>query len=511
MDTYAVPAYPALRDDVRAEVCVLGSGIAGMSAAYELAREGRAVVVLDAGPLCGGETARTTAHVTSALDDQYVTLARIHGAEEAALLAESHRAAVDRIAAISAAEGIDCDLERLDGYLVLAPGDSPESLERERDAARRAGLAVELVPRAPVEAFPRGPALRYGGQAQLHPLRYVAGLARAVVAAGGRIFTDTRAVGLDGTHPLTVTTERGPTVTADHVIVATNSPISERVHLHVRQTSCRTYVVAGACPRGAFPRILLWDTADPYHYVRSHPAPAPAHGAPADVLIVGGEDHVVGHEEHPEQRWERLEAWARERFPFVPAWTWRWSGEVQEPHDHIGFIGPSPGGPATVHVITGDSGDGITHGVVGALVVADRIAGRPNPWATLYQPDRRVRGGLGELASHNLSVAWHYTEWLRGGEVRSYDEIPRGSGAVVRRGLRKLAVFRDDDGTVTERSASCTHLRCVVHWNAAERSWDCPCHGSRYDAFGRVLNGPATADLARVGEEPSEVGGGGGR
>jgi len=178
---------------------------------------------------------------------------------------------------------------------------------------------------------------------------------------------------------------------------------------------------------------------------------------------------------------------------------------VQEPNDHLGYFGASPSGPPTVHVITGDSGDGMTHCVIGALVVADRIAGRANPWATLYQPDRRLRGGFADLASHNASVAWHYTEWLRGGEVRSYDEIPPGSGAVVRRGLRKLAVFRDDDGTVTERSASCAHLRCVVHWNAAERSWDCPCHGSRYDAHGRVTNGPATEDLAKVGEEREDA------
>jgi glycine/D-amino acid oxidase-like deaminating enzyme/nitrite reductase/ring-hydroxylating ferredoxin subunit len=496
-----VPSFDAaLPDEVVADVCVIGAGIAGLSAAYFAAREGKRVVVIDDGPIGGGETSRTTAHLAYGLDDRFTVLEKHHGVKGARLAAASHAAAVDRIEAICRDERIDCGFKRVDGYLFNAPTGKGISLERELGAAHRARLLdVELVFRAPIPDFDTGPALRFPRQGQFHPLKYVRGLADAITRYSGAIFTGVRADRIIAEPRLRVVTSNHRTIFANAIVVATNAPITSPVSMSMKQAAYRTYVVALIVPRGSIPEGLYWDTEDPYHYVRLLGEDA---GTDHDLLIVGGEDHKTGQADDAERRWERLEAWTRERFPMCAAVSDRWSGQVMEPIDELGFIGPTPGGPDGVYIITGDSGHGMTHGTIGGMLVTDLALGRPNEWATLYDPSRRTLRATGELVREGMNVAAQYADWARGGDVTSVDQIPPRGGAVIRQGVKMLAVYRDADGCTHTLSATCRHLGGVVHWNHAEESWDCPCHGSRYDAYGRVINGPAKQDLQPIDEEP---------
>ena len=495
MATANVPTYPPLAEDVQADVCVIGAGIAGLTAAYLLTLEGEQVIVLDDGPVGGGETGRTTAHLAPALDDRYANIERLHGRDGARLAAESHRAAVDHIEQIVDREGIECDFARLDGYLFLAPGQDEDLLASELEAARRAGLpGVYLVARAPLSSYDTGPALRFPDQAQFHPLRYLSGLAQAAERAGGLIFTGSHVSAIEPGRRCTVTTATGRRVKSKAVVVATNSPISDHVVTHIKQAPYRTFVVGARVRRDTIPGALYWDTGDPYHYVRLQPGDA---GEEHDILLVGGEDHKTGQKDDAGERFEALERWTRERFPMVRDIAYRWSGQVMEPVDYLGLIGRNPGNQENVYIITGDSGNGMTNGTIGGILCTDLIMRRESPWETLYDPSRITLGvaAVKEFARENLNVAVQYTDWIRPGEVGDPGEIQPGTGAILRRGARKVAVYRDELGRVHERSAVCTHLGCIVDWNTAEKSWDCPCHGSRFDPHGKVLNGPAIAEL----------------
>ena len=503
MDTTDPPALPRLTQDVRTNVCIVGAGISGMTTAYLLARAGRAVTVIDDGSVGGGETGRTTAHVTAALDNRYYEIEKLHGAGGSRLAAESHSAAIARIESISSLEDIDCDFERVDGYLFLGAGETREELERELEAVHRAGLTdAELVDRAPIEFWNTGPALRFPRQAQFHPLKYLNGLTRAFLRDGGHIFVGTHADKIEDGEPGKVTTSEGHVIAADHIVVATHTPVNDWVILHTKQAAYRTFVVGARVPRGSVPRGLYWDTSDPYHYIRLHEVDAKIDPARLDdILIVGGEDHKTGQEDDAEERFKRLEDWTRERFPMVKGFDFKWSGQIMEPVDAMAFIGKNPGTDQHIFIATGDSGNGITHGTIAGMILSDLILGRKNPWSTLYDPSRKTLRSTGKFLKENLNVAAQYADWAKQSEVGSYDEIEPGSGAVVRRGTTRIAVFKDDDGGIHERSAVCTHLYCIVAWNTAERTWDCPCHGSRFDPWGNVVNGPAITPLEDVKAE----------
>ena len=243
--------------------------------------------------------------------------------------------------------------------------------------------------------------------------------------------------------------------------------------------------------------MLLWDTPDPYHDVRLQ------RGDGFDYLIVGGEDHKTGQPEGEDHqtRFGRLEEWTRERFPMTESVEFRWSGQVMEPVDGMAFIGRNPLDADNVYVVTGDSGNGMTHGTLAGILLTDLITGRDNEWATLYDPSRKTLSAGGEFLKENLNVAAQYTDLATPGDVSSAEEVAPGEGAILRRGLTKVAVYRDDAGALHERSAICAHLGCVVRWNTGEKTWDCPCHGSRYDPRdGHVVNGPAIKGLAEASE-----------
>jgi len=484
--TAALPEFSPLQKNVHVDVCIIGAGIAGLSTAYLLARSGKLVAVLDDGPVAGGMTQMTTAHITNMLDDRYFEAEKLHGREGARFAADSHTAAIDRIETIVKQEHIDCDFTRLDGYLFLAEGDKPETLQRELEAAHRAGLrAVQLVERAPFASFDTGPCLRFPNQGQFHPVKYLARLAQAIQHDGGRIFTGSHADRVEGGVPGVVHVGKH-VITGDAIVVATNVPINDRVAIHTKQAPYMTYVIGARVPRGSVPLVLSWDTGDPYHYIRIQD----------DLLIVGGEDHKSGQADDTAERHARLEAWARERFPMMGALEFAWGGQIMETQDYLAFIGHNPMDHENIYVVTGDSGMGITHGTIAGMLLSDLILGRTNPWETLYDPSRVTLRAAADFARENSNVALQYADWLTGGDVKSVEEVAPGSGAILRRGLEKIAVYRDEEGRLHERLAGCPHLGCVVHWNRSESTWDCPCHGSRFDPYGKVINGPANKDLA---------------
>jgi glycine/D-amino acid oxidase-like deaminating enzyme/nitrite reductase/ring-hydroxylating ferredoxin subunit len=478
--------FPTLASDEHTDVCIIGAGIAGLSTAYSLIQEGKSIIVIDDGPPGGGETSRTTAHLANALDDRYFQLEAIHDTETARLAAESHTAAIDRIESLVKADRIDCDFERVDGYLFVPPKRSTQILKKELAAAHRAGLnSVELVSRAPITCFDTGPCLRFPRQGQFHPLKYLSGLTRAIKKNGGRIFSKTRAINVHGRTPLRVEAANGYSITAEAVVVATNSPFIDIVSVHTKQHAYRTYAIAaGLSKQTAVAPGLYWDTLDPYHYVRRY----------GETLIVGGEDHKTGQEANPMKLFRRLERWARQRFPITEVQQ-RWSGQILETLDGLAHIGLDPGGIKNVYVATGDSGMGMTHGTIAGMLLADLIQGRDNAWAKIYEPSRKPVRAIAEYVKENVNMAKQYTEWVTAGDVGSVEDIPRDSGGVLRDGVGKIAVYRDTRGTVHQTSAVCTHLGCIVSWNSAEKTWDCPCHGSRFDKFGKVLSGPAAKDL----------------
>jgi glycine/D-amino acid oxidase-like deaminating enzyme/nitrite reductase/ring-hydroxylating ferredoxin subunit len=432
-----------------------------------------------------------------AFDDRYFLIERLHGVRAARLTAESHTAAIDEIDRIVLEEGIACDFEHVDGYLFARPGESQHDLEHEYEACRRAGIEnVVWRDRAPLEGFDTGRCLCFTGQAQFHPLKYLAGLAQATVRRHGRIFTGTHATSIEpGRHGTSarIETANGHRVTAREVVVATNSPVQSLITLPLKQYPYRTYVIAARLPAGAVTPALFWDTGHPYHYVRVHSA------ADHDLLIVGGEDHRTGQADDGHSRYEHLAVWAKRRFPRMGIVEYAWSGQVMEPVDSLAFLGRYKG-DENVWIATGDSGNGMTHGAIAGILIPELIAGHDHAWARLYDPARKsLRSGL-EFTRENLNAAAQYASWLTPGDVHDADDIPPGSGAVLREGLRKVACYRDADGVLHRLDATCPHLGAIVRWNAEESTWDCPAHGSRFTATGQVVNGPANSDLQQIEE-----------
>ena len=488
-----------LEADAKVDTVVVGAGIAGLTTAYLLSKAGVKVLVLEDGAVGSGETGRTTAHFTNALDDRYHVIARKHGKANARLAAQSHTHAIETVARILEEERIRCSAERVDGYLFLHPTDDGKTLTKEEAACREAGLGVELVPSAP--HFDSGPALRFPDQLWLHPLEYARGLVRAITELGGQVHTQSHARFPEGK-----VTANGHRVDFRKLVVCTNSPVNAEKGVSVRQAAFRTYVVAMEA-KGKVPHAMWWDTGDheaptpfpPYHYVRLH------RGSDGkDVLLSGGQDHLCGRLEHVEvDPHAALEEWTRERFPEAGRLLHKWSGEVFEPTDHLAFIGREPVGRDRF-LASGDSGNGMTHGTLAGMILSDLARGRPNRFAKLYDPRRRPKGLATALRLHlgnAKTLAWKASP----GDLASAADLAPGEGAVLG-ATNPKAAYRDDHGLLHACQAKCPHLGGTVAWNPAEKSFDCPLHGSRFTAYGAAICGPTNAGLEKATLDAKERG-----
>lgn len=496
--------FKPLSKDLETEVLVVGGGIAGITTAYNLLKSGRKVVLVEDGFIGSGETGRTTAHLTLSLGDRYLDFIDMFGEENARLIAESHQAAIRFIGKTAESEKIDCHFKTVDGYLFLHPSDEEETLDKEIEALQKLGVAATLESGTPglIDGDSER-CIRYAEQGQFHPLLFLHGLAEAIVQMGGEIYTRSRA---DKITPEGAEVN-GFQIKAQHIVVTTNTPANynNTLRLQVKQWPYLTYAIAVSIPQGSIQPALWWDTGDqnsvwrsePYHYVRTEP-----YSETHDLLIVGGEDHRTGQEDRDgltyEERYQNLLDWAKSHFPGVEEVIAQWSGQTLYTIDGIGLIGRNPN-TENMYIVTGDCGNGITHGVIGAMMITDLINGKENAWEALYNPNRTVsKKAPGDYLHELGNMMAQYGAWFTRGDQVIVSELKPGEGAVIRSGLRKLAVYRDLENEVHVCTAVCPHLGAILEWNSDEQTFDCPAHGSRFTGKGKVVNGPANADLKAV-------------
>ncbi len=491
-DKLELPKFPTLTEAKDCDVCIVGGGITGFTAAFLLATEGKSVIIVDDGPLSRGETERTTAHVTDVLDMRYHRLVSKHGVENARIIFQSYRAALDQIATIVRQEQIDCDFEKVDGHLFLAPETELGELETELSAVSELGFANVRITECPLTRKDVMPSLCFPNQYQFHVLKYMDGLIDACLDRGVQIFANTHIGGIEDGDTVLVKkmNQENVAISAKSVIVATNSPILG-LGVHLKQAAYRTYAIAGKIPIGSMPKGLFWDTAEPYHYVRTQPI---EDDLEHELLIVGGEDHKTGQADDSGERFSRLEQWAREWCANFKTVDYKWSGQVYEPFDGIGFIGKQPGSKG-IYIATGASGVGMSFAALAGMLLTDELSGRENSAAKLFDPSRVPLSSPIDFIKENINAAVQFVDYVTKPEITSVMQIHPGEGAVVTRNGEKIAVCRDDHGNLCERSAVCPHMGGIVAWNSLEKSWDCPVHGSRFDMNGKVLDGPANRDL----------------
>lgn len=511
-----IPTFPKLQQDMETDTLIVGSGISGISIAYELVRQGAKVTLVEARNILGGETGRTSGHLASDLDDGYVEIGKKFGKEGAKIAAESHTWAAERVGQISKELGIECEWRKLPGYNfsqfqhgTKEHDDDVKSMLEDLKAAQEAGLKGEYLEGYALKGWEGKPdqrdALKFENQATFHPTKYLVGILEWLKQQPNfQAFTRTRVKKINekgvtvpvvdvhlGSKDVTVETEDGITITAANVVEATCIPL-QRLSLVAELEYNRTYCIAIRIPKGVVEDCLFYDSAEEYKYVRMTSC-----DEKDDYMVVGGCDHPVGQENAWDERYQELETWTRERFPQAGAVDFKWSGQIMEPVDFMAYIGRNSGAQR-VYVVTGDSGNGLTHGVIAGKLISDMILGHPNPWEKVYDPRRRgttIAKVLPDMIQHDLQINTQYKRFFKS-DIQDVEDLGLEKGGVLNTGTKKpLAVYKDADGKVHTLSALCPHMKGVVCWNDSEKSWDCPVHGSRFSKDGKQICGPANLNM----------------
>lgn len=481
--------FPPLQEAIAADVVVVGAGLVGITSAFMLRRAGLDVVLLEMDRAVRGATGYTTAKVTSGHNVIYSELEKKHGAETAALYAQANEAGLALITRLVDEESLDCDFERKDNYVYAASSSSASDIESEAAACVRAGLSAELVDDLEVR-FPLALALRQRDQAQFHPRKYLLGLLERFTAAGGKFYESSMVTGLKEGDECEARTNAGR-VRAKHVVLATHYPFIDRALMFPRVHPKRSYAIAGEVP-GPLPEGMFISADEPTRSLRTIP------DGDRTLLLVGGEGHNVGQDQETEDHYRNLEDWAREYFDMRV--EYRWSTQDGASVDGIPFIGSYRPGRDNVFVATAFSKWGFTNGTIGAKIITDEIVGTSNPYGSLYDPKRiNVTASAQKLMIENAKVAQHFfKDRFAHPQSRTLDDLLPGEAGVNEGPLESTAAYRDEQGTLHKVSAVCTHMGCIVNWNPAEKSWDCPCHGSRFAIDGTVIEGPAVKNLKQV-------------
>lgn len=483
--------FPSLIDDIEADVAIVGAGITGMTLAILLQQAGFDVAVIDAHPVGYGVSGFNSGHLTTMLlDMEYKSIIAHFGEEATRKIAVALEGTLDLVERNSADFRIDCNFQRIPGYLYVEHAEDDQQkqeLKEEFESAAKAGLTVQRTHRVPLP-FSTAEGILVANQARFHPLKYVQGLARAFVANGGRIYENSRVE--DVQHPsdkesgFEVKTGGG-VIRCDEVVLATHTPIGFRPAIQTRLEVFRSYVI-GVRTEDPVEDALYWDMEDPYHYIRL------GWDEQGPLLVIGGEDHKTGEKRETAECFRRLEDYAHEHF-IVSSVDYHWSAQLYNPADGLPYIGKL----SDVYIATGYSGEGLTFGTLAAQVIADLIQGRQNDCADILTPTRaKPIASAGGFISENLGTLAHFVgDRLRKGNKTDPNEVPVGEGRICDMGGKQAAVYHSDEGVLHVMSPVCTHMGCIVNWNEVEKSWDCPCHGGRFDATGHVLNGPPTRDL----------------
>jgi glycine/D-amino acid oxidase-like deaminating enzyme/nitrite reductase/ring-hydroxylating ferredoxin subunit len=483
--------YPPLDGGISVDVAVIGAGITGLTAATLLKRAGKTVAVVEAKRIVRGASGYTTAKVTSGHGVIYSELTDTFGAEGARIYAEANQAAVERVAQFVEEDGVDCDFERKANYVYAESRDEVESIQQEAEAARRCGLDASFVEDTPLPYDVAG-AVRLENQAQFHPRKYLLALAATLPGDGSHLFELTRALDVEENGLCDVTTDRG-TVAARDVIMATHLPFLDRGIFFAKTYPHRSYAVAAPIEEARAPEGMFINSGTPTRSVRT------IRDGERLLLQVGGQGHKAGQEQDTPGRYAELERFLHEQWPEAGPIEYRWSTHDYMSFDRLPYIGRLRRGSRHVYTATGFNKWGMSSGTLAAMILSDCILERANEWSDLFEAKRLKRASAPKLVKENASVGFHFVaDRLTRGNKRTPDDVGRDEGAILRIGGRQRAVYRDGAGTLHVLSPVCQHLRCIVAWNPAERTWDCPCHGSRFTGEGRAIQGPTVKDLKRI-------------
>ena len=493
LETGPIKSFPALDRNLSLDVLVIGGGITGITTACLLKNKGLTVALIERGRLATADTGHTTAHLTYVTDTRLSTLLKNFGRDHAEAAWDAGAAALDEIEGVVQGEGIDCEFTRLPAYLHV-PLDRKMSgettnLKEDFDLARNMGFDAAFVESIPHFGVP---GVRFANQAKFHPRKYLGGLIETVAGDGSHVFEKTAASEFDAEKRRVKA--NGHWISFDRVVMATNNPLvgfSSMTAATLFQTKLSlysSYVFGARVPRSALPIAMFFDTKDPYDYMRVD------RHQDFDYVIFGGEDHKTGQVASEENCFDNLLIRLRNILPGAEFEN-RWSGQVIETNDGLPFIGENV---ERQFIATGFCGNGMTFGTVSAMMARDWATGTKNPWSDLFSPERKiVRGGVWDYLRENKDYPYYLIKGrLERPEADSVRELKRNHGMIVKSKHGKVAAYRDADGEVHRRSAICPHMGCIVRWNDAEKTWDCPCHGSRFKATGEVIAGPAETGLA---------------
>lgn len=482
--------FNVLDGDMEVDVAVVGGGITGLTTGMLLQDLGQRVAVLEMNLVGAGTTGYSTGHLDNWLDELWHVAIQKFGEGRARLVAEARTTAIDVIERWDGEFKLDSDFRRVPGFLYAEDEASADELEKEYKASRSLGLNVEKVEQAPIP-FAHAWAVMSPSMARFNPLQYVCGLARVFTERGGLLFEATRAENFNEENgQCSVATNRG-TVRARSIALAGHAALFGLYTVETRVYPHQSYVIAARVDED-MPDFLLWDTADPYHYTRR------ASSGDKHLVIIGGADHPTGQKTDTEESYRQLEQYARDRY-HVQQIEHHWSHEYFTTADGLPYIGRVPEYD-NIYIATGFSGDGLTFGTAAGILMADLITGRPNEWAGVFTPARvKPVASASRFTSGVVNMAWHYLgdRYITGDDVQSVDQLQPGQGGVVTVEREKYAVYRDENGELHSLSPVCQHMGCIVRWNNAEKTWDCPCHGGRYSCYGDVLTGPPKHPLAQ--------------
>ncbi|HEY0681906.1 MAG TPA: FAD-dependent oxidoreductase [Steroidobacter sp.] len=494
-----LPEFPALAADLDVDVLVVGAGLTGITTAYLLLQEGVRVALIDREKVAGGETSRTTAHLTYVTDERLHHLASKFGADAARKFWEAGAVAIDTIETIVETTGNDAQFVRVPGYLHTRIGAEPDrkdidNLRKDAELAQSFGFDATFTESTP---YARTPGIRFAQQAKFHPRLYLKGLLNAIANKGGQVFEHTALQSVEDGDPMIVHAN-GRKIRCKYLIIATHNPLMGKkgaltaTLFQTKLALYTSYVIGARLPVGTVPEGLYWDTSDPYEYLRIEEHEDHLYA------VFGGEDVKTGQERNAEEVFDKL---TRRLFSVLPEATVerRWLGQVVETDDGMPFIGENE---EREFIATGFCGNGYTLGTLSALMARDRFLERGNPWVGLLAVNRSpFHGGTWRYVQENVDYPYHFVRGrLQPADAESADEIGRGEGRIVHHEGKKVAAYRDDAGQLTLLAPQCTHLKCLVKWNSAARTWDCPCHGSRFHPTGAVLSGPAEQPLKRLHE-----------
>lgn len=490
IDSTPITTYPSLGNSVSVDVAIVGGGIVGLTAATLLKQAGKTVAVIESRQISTGVSGHTTAKITSLHQLIYADLIKQIGEQNARLYAESNQAAIELVATFVEEQQIDCDFSRQSAYTFAEPDDELDRIKDEVEAALKLGLPASYVQETSLP-FAIAGAVKLDNQAQFHVRKYLIHLATNIAGNGSYLFENTRVQKVDDGNPCQIITERG-TINAQDVIVSTNLPILDQGLFFAKTYPKRSYIVGAQIGRAKAPEGMFIGSGKSSHSIRTTPYDG------GTLLLVGGEGHKVGTDSNTEERYQKLEAYARDRFD-IDTFAYRWSNQDMVSFDHLPYIGKLTPFNQHIYVATGFSLWGMSKGTMSAMLLSDLILGKDNPYIELYDATRATPFLTMESVKQEADVA---TRWIgdrfKGLLSTSFSEVANGEGKLLTIDNEKVAAYRDEQGEIHAVSAVCTHLACIVSWNNAEKSWDCACHGSRFNCEGKVIQGPTVKDLEKV-------------